>query len=212
MIGPPQRPGGRQRLALRRGGISRRGGEPRVVATGHRRVLCSQGVHPHWRRQLETFSRGSGNQIDTVPLVGRRHRLGRRSSTRGRSGRSWSPLPNYLGCLEDIAAARAVADRFGARLVVCFDPVSAGLLRTPGSLGADVAVGEGQPFGTALGFGGPVPRLVRVPSQDVRRIPGRIVGETVDREGRHAYVMTFGRASRTSAANGRPRTCARTRP
>jgi len=77
------------------------------------------------------------------------------SSTKGRSARSSVAAPNFLGCLEDIASARAVADRFGARLVVCFDPVSAGLLRSPGSLGADVVVGEGQPFGTAMGFGGP---------------------------------------------------------
>jgi len=58
--------------------------------------------------------------------------------------------PNFVGCLEDIARARVVADGFGARLVVCFDPVSAGLLRSPGSLGADLVVGEGQPFGMAM--------------------------------------------------------------
>ena len=99
--------------------------------------------------------------------------------------------PNFLGCLEDIAAARQVADRVGARLVVCFDPVSAGLLRPPGEQGADVVVGEGQPFGTALGFGGPYLGLFACRLADVRRIPGRIVGETVDRTGHHAYVMTL---------------------
>jgi glycine dehydrogenase subunit 1 len=161
-----------------------------VVAAGNKRVLCSQGVHPHWRRQLETFSRGSGNEIDTVPLSG--------------GVTSWNEVvdkgpfaavvvaaPNFLGCLEDIGAARSFADRFGARLVVCFDPVSAGLLATPGSLGADVVVGEGQPLGTALGFGGPYLGLFACRLVDVRRIPGRIVGETVDTEGRHAYVMTL---------------------
>ena len=161
-----------------------------VVATGHRRVLCSQGVNPHWRRQLETFSRGPGHEIDTVALSG-----GVTSWDEvvddGPFGAVVVAAPNFLGCLEDISAARAVADRFGARLVVCFDPVSAGLLQTPGSLGADVVVGEGQPFGTALGFGGPYLGLFACRLKDVRRIPGRIVGETVDTGGRHAYVMTL---------------------
>ncbi|MGA2528794.1 MAG: aminomethyl-transferring glycine dehydrogenase subunit GcvPA [Acidimicrobiales bacterium] len=161
-----------------------------VVAAGQHRVLCSQGVNPHWRQQLATFSRGSGNEIDIVPLSG-----GVTDwdgiEDEGPFGAVVVAAPNFLGCIEDIAEARAVADRFGARLVVCFDPVSAGLLRRPGELGADVVVGEGQPFGTALGFGGPYLGLFACKLADVRRIPGRIVGETLDREGRHAYVMTL---------------------
>ncbi len=143
-----------------------------VVATGCPRVLCSRGVHPHWRRQLETFSRASGHEIDTVPLSG--------GSTAwnavvddGPVGAVVVAAPNFLGCLEDLRAARAIADRLGARLVVCFDPVSTGLLRPPGELGADVVVGEGQPFGTALGFGGPYLGLFACRLADVRRIPGR---------------------------------------
>jgi len=161
-----------------------------VVAAGERRVLCSKGVHPHWRRQLETFSRGSGNEIDLVPLSGGVTAWEEVADV-GPFGAVVVAAPNYLGCLEDLAAARSLADRVGARLVVCFDPVSAGLLRTPGSLGADVVVGEGQPFGTALSFGGPYLGLFACRLADVRRIPGRIVGETVDIEGRHAYVMTL---------------------
>ncbi|MGO9334127.1 MAG: aminomethyl-transferring glycine dehydrogenase subunit GcvPA [Acidimicrobiales bacterium] len=161
-----------------------------VVATGRPRVLCSQAVHPHWRQQLETFSHGSGNEIDTVPLS-----AGVTAWNEVVDGGPFAAVvvaaPNFLGCLEDIGAARAIADRFGARLIVCFDPVSAGLLRPPGELGADVVVGEGQPFGTALGFGGPYLGLFACRLADVRRIPGRIVGETLDREGRHAYVMTL---------------------
>ena len=161
-----------------------------VAATGSPRVLCSQGVHPHWRRQLETFSRGSGNEIDTVPLSGGVTAWNAVVDD-GRVGAVVVATPNFLGCLEDIGAARAIADRLGARLVVCFDPVSAGLLSPPGDLGADVVVGEGQPFGTALGFGGPYLGLFACRLADVRRLPGRLVGETVDREGAHAYVMTL---------------------
>ena len=161
-----------------------------AVATGHRRVLCSEGVNPHWRQQLKTFSRGSGNEIETVPLSG-----GVTSwdevDDEGPFGAVVVAAPNFVGCLEDIARARVVADGFGARLVVCFDPVSAGLLRSPGSLGADLVVGEGQPFGMAMGFGGPYLGLFACRLADVRRLPGRIVGETLDVEGRHAYVMTL---------------------
>ena len=161
-----------------------------VAATGSPRVLCSQGVHPHWRRQLATFARGSGHEVDTVPLS-RGVTAWNAVVDDGRVGAVVVATPNFLGCLEDIGAAQAIAERLGARLVVCFDPVSAGLLSSPGDLGADVVVGEGQPFGTALGFGGPYLGLFACRLADVRRLPGRLVGESVDREGEHAYVMTL---------------------
>jgi glycine dehydrogenase subunit 1 len=90
-----------------------------------------------------------------------------------------------------VGEARRVATEAGALLVVCADPVSAGLLRTPGSLGADVVVGEGQPLGTPLSFGGPYLGLFACGLEQVRRVPGRLVGETVDVDGRRAYVTTL---------------------
>jgi glycine dehydrogenase subunit 1 len=95
--------------------------------------------------------------------------------------------PNFLGALEDVAGAR----RDGALLLVAADPVSAGLLHSPGSQGADVVVGEGQPFGTPLSLGGPYLGLFACKQEHVRRLPGRLVGETVDVEGRRAYVTTL---------------------
>ena len=85
----------------------------------------------------------------------------------------------------------AAAQRTGALLLVAFDPVAAGVLRNPGSQGADVVVGEGQPFGTPLSFGGPYLGLFACRQEHVRRLPGRLVGETVDVEGRRAYVTTL---------------------
>jgi glycine dehydrogenase subunit 1 len=139
---------------------------------------------------LATFARGSGNQIEIVPLADGVTAWNEVPGD-GPVGAVVLAAPNYLGCLEDVPAARAVADRLGARLVVCFDPVASGLLRPPGELGADVVVGEGQPLGTALAFGGPYLGLFACRLADVRRIPGRIVGETVDAEDRRAYVMTL---------------------
>ena len=99
--------------------------------------------------------------------------------------------PNYLGCLEDLLAARSLCDRTGALLVVATDPVVAGVCRSVGEWGADVMVGEGQVFGTALGFGGPYLGLFATSSTHVRRLPGRLVGETRDVVGRRAYVTTL---------------------
>ena len=99
--------------------------------------------------------------------------------------------PNYLGCIEDLAEARRRCDELGAILVVAADPVSSGILRSPGEWGADVVVGEGQAFGTSLGFGGPYLGLFACTLAHVRRLPGRLVGETVDSEGTRAYVTTL---------------------
>jgi glycine dehydrogenase subunit 1 len=169
-----------------------------VAATGNHRVLCSAGVNPRWRAVLETFSKGSGHHVETVPLRGgvtewtaTAGGADGAETTEGRAGAVVVGFPNYLGCIEDLAAARDVADRTGARLVVSFDPVASGLLKTPGSLGADVVVGEGQPLGVALGFGGPYLGLFACRAADVRRLPGRLVGETVDADGKRAYVTTL---------------------
>ncbi len=163
-----------------------------VADTGHSSVLCSDGVNPRWRAQLQTFSRGPNHEIVRVPLAGGITDWEHASAaTADRVGAVVVATPNYLGCLEDLPAARQVADRLSARLVVCFDPVAAGLLKTPGSLGADIVVGEGQAFGTSLSFGGPYLGIFACRLDEVRRLPGRLVGQTVDVEGRTAYVTTL---------------------
>src|SRR6202022_3547700 len=93
--------------------------------------------------------------------------------------------------LEDLAQARALCDRTGALMIVCFDPICAGVLRSPGDWGADVVVGEGQALGMPLSFGGPYLGLFACALEHVRRLPGRLVGETVDADGRRAYVTTL---------------------
>ena len=122
-------------------------------ATGKSRMLISAGVHPHWRAVARTFARGTGHEIVEVPL---------REGVTDWSGVEASDAaavvaayPNYLGVIEDLSAAKSLASSSGALFVVGADPVAAGVLRTAGSWGADVVVGEGQPFGTAMSFGGP---------------------------------------------------------
>ena len=169
-----------------------------VGATGRQDVWVSHGVNPTWREVLVTFATGTGHRIRDIPLRG--------------GATDWAATvfddaddhhdadgpgavvvayPNFLGCLEDLAAARALCDRTGALLVVAFDPVCAGILRAPGDWGADVVVGEGQALGMPLSFGGPYLGLFACTADHVRRLPGRLVGETVDAEGRRAYVTTL---------------------
>ncbi|HWC39158.1 MAG TPA: aminomethyl-transferring glycine dehydrogenase subunit GcvPA [Acidimicrobiales bacterium] len=159
-----------------------------TAASGRPSVLMSQGVHPHWRQVVTTFAAGEGRDVVEVPL-----RDGHTAWPDGPHdvGAVVAAYPNYLGCLEDLGRARQVADDAGVPLVVAFDPVAAGVLRSPGSWGADVVVGEGQAFGTALNFGGPYLGLFACTEAHVRRLPGRLVGETVDTEGRRSYVTTL---------------------
>ena len=159
-----------------------------VAATGRPRVLVSQGVHPNWRDVVRTFAAGTGHELVDVPLADGTTAW---PSDASDVGAVLVQQPNHFGCYEDLAAARAAADAAGALLLVAFDPVAAGLLRTPGSYGADVVVGEGQPFGTPLSFGGPYLGLFACRADHVRRLPGRLVGETVDADGRRAYVTTL---------------------
>jgi len=161
-----------------------------VAASGRQNVWVSAGIQPHWRAVLRTFAAGTGHVVIDVPLEN--------GVTRWPEGTGDEVpgvlvigYPNYLGCLEDIGEARRICDATGALLVVAADPVAAGLLRSPGECGADVVVGEGQPLGTALSFGGPYLGLFAVAQQHVRRLPGRLVGETVDIEGTRAYVTTL---------------------
>ena len=160
-----------------------------VAATGCPSVIVSEGVNPRTRAVLATMAAGTGQVLTGAPLNARGTTEWADDPTP--AGAVIVQYPNYLGVIEDLAAARAAADRRGALLVVVMDPVAVGLLRSPGESGADVVTGEGQPFGTPLSFGGPYVGLFACRLEQVRRLPGRLVGETVDARGARAYVTTL---------------------
>jgi glycine dehydrogenase subunit 1 len=147
----------------------------------------SDGVHRLWQDVVSTFAQGTGHDIVRVPL---RNGVTDWSNVR-EAGAVIVQYPNRLGVLDDIAAAAEVARSTGAMLVVAFDPVAAAVLKSPGEWGADIAVGEGQPFGTPMSFGGPYLGLFAARLEHVRRIPGRLVGETSDGAGRRAFTTTL---------------------
>jgi glycine dehydrogenase subunit 1 len=158
-------------------------------ATGRQRMLISAGVHPHWRGVVKTFAFGTGHDIVEVPLVNGVTDWASVDATDAAC--VVSAYPNFLGVLEDLSVAKEVAVNAGALFVVAGDPVAASVLKTAGAWGADVYVGEGQPFGTALSFGGPYLGLFACSEAQIRRLPGRIVGETLDSNGRRSFVTTL---------------------
>ncbi len=170
-----------------------------VAATGRSAVWVSEGVNPRWRENLITIARARSEShvIHIVPLeqgVGVTSWSTRESSADATSEPPAAIVvanPNFLGCLEDMERASALASAHGTELIVAFDPITAGIIESPGSAGASVAVGEGQALGAPLSFGGPYLGLFACSMEHVRRIPGRIVGQTVDVDSRTAYVTTL---------------------
>lgn len=152
------------------------------------RVVLSAGVDPRHVETLATYGRGSGvvpEVLDLTDGVTPMPDLG--------DGVAAFVVqhPNRFGLLEDVEALATATHGAGAKLIHVFDPMSLGILRPPGELGADVAVAEGQPLGNHLAYGGPYLGLIAARMTDVRKMPGRIVGQTVDAEGRTGYVLTL---------------------
>jgi glycine dehydrogenase subunit 1 len=161
-----------------------------VRATRRERVAISAGVHPHHREVLSTYTSGLGLDIVTVALDERGRPRWDDADVDGCAALV-SAFPSFVGVLEDVAEVSGRAHAAGALSVVVADPTAMGVLRPPGELGADVAVGEGQALGNARSYGGPYVGLLATRLGLVRQVPGRIAGETVDADGRRAFVLTL---------------------
>lgn len=160
-----------------------------VGATGRRVVWVSRGLSPRTREVVTTFARARDLSVLEHPLVGGR------TAWRDEAGPDPAVVlfaqPNYLGVIEDYDAAVGLAHARGALAAAAVDPMLLGVLRSPGAAGCDLAVGEGQPLGSPLSFGGPGLGLFATTSALMRRIPGRLVGRTLDEDGRVAYTLTL---------------------
>jgi glycine dehydrogenase subunit 1 len=153
-----------------------------------RRFVISRGVHPHSRETLATLARGWGMEVAEAPLqdgVTELPPLGDDVSA------VIVQQPNFLGAVEDLEAIAAAAHAVGALCVAACDPLPLSLLRSPGECGVDIAVGEGQTLGNRLDFGGPSFGFFAATEALIRRVPGRIAGETRDLDGKRGFVLTL---------------------
>ncbi len=157
-----------------------------------RKILVPETVNPQSREVVSTYARFRGNEvINTGSADGQADLSELEQRVTGETAVILIQSPNFFGCMEDVAAIAELAHQKGALLVVSCDPVSLALLKDPGELGADVAVGEGQSLGNPLEFGGPYLGFFAAKKELMRKMPGRIVGRTVDQNGRTGFVLTL---------------------
>jgi glycine cleavage system P protein (glycine dehydrogenase) subunit 1 len=163
-----------------------------IGATGRRKLVASRGVHPHSRESLVTYGAGYGTELVEVPLTdGITDAAALAEAIDDETAAVFLQQPNFLGAVEDIEALGAAAKEHGALVVVACDPIALSILRPPGECGADIAVGEGQPLGNRLDYGGPSFGFFCATEEHIRRMPGRIAGETTDVDGRRGFVLTL---------------------
>ncbi len=169
-------------------------------ATGRERVLVSRAVHPHYRQTICTYFAGAGMTADEIPLLADGPAAGttdlaameRLLADPDRpAAAALVANPSFLGLLEPMPEAAALAHAAGAVLVAVTEPVSLAVLASPADYGADIVAAEGQPLGMPLAYGGPYLGILACREALMRQIPGRLVGLTADADGRRAFVMTL---------------------
>ncbi|HKE80530.1 MAG TPA: aminomethyl-transferring glycine dehydrogenase subunit GcvPA [Solirubrobacteraceae bacterium] len=162
------------------------------LANGKPKVVVSRGVHPHARAALRTLAAGYGHEVVEVGL---RDGVTDAAAWAGAIDQDTGAVifqqPNFLGAVEDAAALAAAAKDSPAVVVGSYDPIPLGILKPPGEVGVDVAVGEGQSLGNRLDFGGPSFGYFAATDAYLRRMPGRIAGETHDVDGKRGFVLTL---------------------
>jgi glycine dehydrogenase subunit 1 len=156
------------------------------------KVLIAESVHPEYRRTLTTYIANLEPRVETLPTPdGFLDPDDVKKAIDDQTSCVVVQHPNFFGCLEEVEAIAQAAHDKGALFVVSFDPISTGLLKRPGQYGADIAVAEGQCLGNPMAYGGPYLGLMACREQFVRKIPGRLVGQTVDRHGKRCWVLTL---------------------
>jgi glycine dehydrogenase subunit 1 len=160
--------------------------------TGRSRVVTAESVHPEYRQVLATYLTNLG--VDLVTLEAPDGVVAVDALAAAVDDRTACVLlqhPNFFGCMEEVDQAAEIAHRHGALFVVSVDPISLGVLKRPGDYGADIVVAEGQSLGNPMAFGGPYLGIMACREQFLRRMPGRLVGQTVDHHGNRCWVLTL---------------------
>lgn len=163
--------------------------------TGRNGVVLPASLHPEYRETVRTYLFGTGNHLVETSFCAETGTT-LPESIEGAINDDTACVvvqhPNFFGCLEDVEAVAEIVHKKGALLIVAVsEAVSLGLLKPPGETGADIAVGENQSFGNPLSYGGPYLGFMATRTGFVRQMPGRLVGESVDKNGKRAFCLTF---------------------
>ncbi len=156
------------------------------------RVVLAASLHPEYRQTIATYLANLGVDVVTVGASSGTVDVAELAAeVNDQTACVVLQHPNFFGCLEDAETMAQVAHDAGAVMIGVFDPISLGLLKRPGDWGADIAVAEGQSLGTSMSYGGPVLGILACKESLVRRLPGRLVGQTTDRRGKDCFVLTM---------------------
>ncbi len=162
------------------------------AATKRKGVLAAYSVHPETREVLGTYSRFKGTTLNVFGYKdGRIDRDDLEAKLTADIAAVIIQTPNFFGIVEDYTGLAELLHKKGTLLIVICDPISLALFKAPGELGADIAVGDGQALGNVMNFGGPSLGFFATTAQLMRKMPGRIVGETTDKNGKRGFVLTL---------------------
>ncbi|HEX3870853.1 MAG TPA: aminomethyl-transferring glycine dehydrogenase subunit GcvPA, partial [Pirellulales bacterium] len=162
------------------------------ASSASKRVVTAASVHPEYRQILDTYLHNLGIEIVTVGTPeGTIAPEELAAAVDEHTACVLVQHPNFFGCLEDVETLQKITHDRGATFIVSVDPMSLGVLKRPGSYGADIVVAEGQSLGNPMAYGGPYLGIIACRESFLRRLPGRIAGETVDRRGMRCWVLTL---------------------
>jgi glycine dehydrogenase subunit 1 len=163
------------------------------LETRRTKLVASRGLHPHSRAALSTHAVGYGMEVEEVPLTGEGATdvAALAAAVDEDTAAVFVQQPNFLGTVEELGELAEAGARTGALVVCAADPLSLGILKPPGDQGVDICVGEGQTLGNRLDFGGPSFGFFAAAERFLRKMPGRIAGETRDLDGRRGFVLTL---------------------
>lgn len=156
------------------------------------KIVIAESVHPEYRQTVKTYLANLEPHIETLPTPhGFLDPADAKKVVDDKTSCVIVQHPNFFGCLEEVEELGKIAHTAGAMFVVSFDPISLGILKRPGQYGVDIAVAEGQSLGNPMVYGGPVLGILACRQEFVRKMPGRLVGQTVDRNGKRCWVLTL---------------------
>lgn len=163
-----------------------------AASTRRKKILISESTHPESVEVVKIYCKGQGIEVEEIPsIAGQTDFETLQSMLTDQVAAVCVQYPNFFGSIEDLQRIADLAHAQKSLFVVSVNPIALGVLKSPGQLGADIVVGEGQPLGNSLSFGGPYLGFFATTKELMRKLPGRVVGQTTDSQGRRGFVLTL---------------------